>query len=107
MKLSKKSEYALRALIEIAARGPQGIVAGYRRLEVTPMHRQHETPQPWKRAHAAWEPEPSPTGRAIMRQWLDYQDQDLWLVPELDSTGNHTYLAPQEETYTHAFLNGP
>ncbi len=37
------------------------------------MPNRHETPQPWNREPAPWEPEPSATGRAIIRQWLDHQ----------------------------------
>ena len=45
------------------------------------MDRHHETPQPqpWRREPNPWEPEPSAAGRAIIRQWIDYQ---LALVAE-------------------------
>ncbi|HEX3394358.1 MAG TPA: hypothetical protein VHS52_07505 [Acidimicrobiales bacterium] len=37
------------------------------------MRRSHETSQPWVRERSDWEPEPSPTGRAIIAAWLDQQ----------------------------------
>jgi hypothetical protein len=35
--------------------------------------------------------------------WGDYQDTDLWLVPERDSEGYHSYRAAEVETFTFAF----
>ncbi len=31
--------------------------------------------------------------------YTEYQDRDLWLVPEVDPAGNHVYSAPEIETY--------
>jgi hypothetical protein len=36
-------------------------------------------------------------------QWLDAKNGELWLVPEVDGTGAHTYLVPQMETFTYTF----
>jgi hypothetical protein len=36
-------------------------------------------------------------------QWPDARNSDLWLVPEVDGTGTHTYPAPQMETFTYTF----
>jgi hypothetical protein len=35
-------------------------------------------------------------------RWMDYRDQDLWLVPE-DDDGDHSYEADEMETYTATF----
>jgi hypothetical protein len=32
--------------------------------------------------------------------WIDNQDADLWLVPEVDTQGSHYYYAREVETYT-------
>jgi hypothetical protein len=34
-------------------------------------------------------------------QWLDHKDKDLWLVDEVDSSGEHCYYAEVTETYTY------
>ena len=38
-------------------------------------------------------------------QWLEYKDQDLWLVPEVDGTNSkdHVYYAPKAETFKFVF----
>jgi hypothetical protein len=33
----------------------------------------------------------------------EYRDQDLWLVPEKDGTGEHFYVAPETEDFTFIF----
>jgi hypothetical protein len=33
-------------------------------------------------------------------EWLDYKEQDLWLVEELTPDGTHSYRASEMETYT-------
>jgi hypothetical protein len=35
--------------------------------------------------------------------WWDYRDADLWLVPETDSEGYHSYRAAEAETFTFTF----
>ena len=35
------------------------------------------------------------------REWLRYKGIDLWLVPEVDEDGNHSYQAPNPETYSY------
>jgi hypothetical protein len=32
--------------------------------------------------------------------WVEYKDNDLWLVPETNSQGEHVYAADEMETYT-------
>jgi hypothetical protein len=34
---------------------------------------------------------------------LDYRDQDLWVVPEMDDRGEHCYLATEMKTFTFIF----
>jgi len=36
-------------------------------------------------------------------RWNRYRDRDLWLVAELDESGEHSYLAAEMDTYTHTF----
>jgi hypothetical protein len=39
-------------------------------------------------------------------EWLEYKDQDLWLVPEVDKgspTKEHAYFAPNTQTFTFVF----
>jgi hypothetical protein len=36
-------------------------------------------------------------------QWLDAKNTDLWLVPEVDGSGTHTYQAPEMESFTYTF----
>jgi hypothetical protein len=42
-------------------------------------------------------------GAAGGDQWLDYQDKDLWLVPEVDDDGEHRYYAAGMETVPYVF----
>jgi hypothetical protein len=35
------------------------------------------------------------------RRVMDYRDQDLWLVPEVNQAGEHVYRAPDIETFTY------
>lgn len=35
--------------------------------------------------------------------WLDYRDQDLWVVPEMDARGEHRYQATEMRTFTFVF----
>jgi len=37
---------------------------------------------------------------AQSQSWLDYRDQDLWIVPEMDQRGEHRYLATEMKTFT-------
>jgi hypothetical protein len=37
------------------------------------------------------------------QNWLDYRDQDLWIVPEVDQRGEHRYLATEMKTFTFIF----
>jgi hypothetical protein len=32
-------------------------------------------------------------------QYEEYRHKDLWLVPEMDSAGNHVYFAPEMDTF--------
>jgi hypothetical protein len=40
-------------------------------------------------------------------EWLEYKDQDLWLVPEIDKEDpkrqRHFYFAPETQTFTFVF----
>jgi hypothetical protein len=38
-------------------------------------------------------------------EWLEYKDQDLWLVPEVDKQNprEHVYFAPQTQTFRFVF----
>jgi hypothetical protein len=40
---------------------------------------------------------------AQSQTWLDYRDQDLWIVPEMDQRGEHRYLATEMKTFTFVF----
>jgi hypothetical protein len=40
---------------------------------------------------------------AAGKEWGEYRDQDLWLVPETDERGGHRYYAAQHETFTFTF----
>lgn len=33
------------------------------------------------------------------KSWLNYKDQDYWLVPETTTSGEHLYYAPSRQTY--------
>jgi hypothetical protein len=35
------------------------------------------------------------------RRVIDYRNQDLWLVPEVNQAGEHVYRAPEIETFTY------
>jgi hypothetical protein len=37
------------------------------------------------------------------REWGDFRDRDLWLVPETDDQGSHRYYAAEAETFTFTF----
>jgi hypothetical protein len=37
------------------------------------------------------------------RRWLQYQDEDYWLVSETDRRGNHAYEATEEQTWPITF----
>jgi hypothetical protein len=34
-------------------------------------NRRHDPPTPWIREREPWVPEPTPTGRAVLRLWID------------------------------------
>jgi hypothetical protein len=52
-----------------------------------------------------WARSTAPNGQ----QWLEYKDQDLWLVPEVDrdnpqdKSKEHVYFAPEAQTFTFVF----
>jgi hypothetical protein len=37
------------------------------------------------------------------QKWLKYKTKDIWLVPERNEEGEHTYLAPAIETFSFVF----
>jgi hypothetical protein len=41
--------------------------------------------------------------RSPTRKWTAYKGKDLWLVPEVDEEGEHSYSAPAMETFTFTF----
>jgi hypothetical protein len=42
-------------------------------------------------------------GVAESQSWLDFRDQDLWVVPEMDQRGEHRYQATEMKTFTFVF----
>ena len=42
-------------------------------------------------------------GEAESQNWLDFRDQDLWVVPEMDQRGEHRYLSTEMKTFTFVF----
>jgi hypothetical protein len=42
-------------------------------------------------------------GVADSQTWFDFRDQDLWVVPEMDQSGEHRYQATEMRTFTFIF----
>ena len=42
-------------------------------------------------------------GMADEQSWVDFRDQDLWVVPEMDQRGEHRYIATDMKTFTFVF----
>ena len=42
-------------------------------------------------------------GMADGQSWVDFRDQDLWVVPEMDQRGEHRYMATEMKTFTFVF----